>query len=65
MGITTHPVQQGEKTMNTAFNIKNDPESLVFNNHDVFWTVNLNITRSHHGPNWFGRRKIVNLMDSL
>ena len=51
--------------MNTVFNLKNDPESIVFNTHDVFWAANLNNTNNRHGPNWFGRRKIVNVMDRL
>ena len=47
--------------MNTVFNLKNDPESIIFNTHDVFWAVNFNNTNNRHGPNWFGRRKkIVN-----
>ena len=51
--------------MNTVFKLKNDPDSIIFNTHDVFWAVNLNNTNNRHGPNWFGRRKIVNGMDHL
>ena len=37
------PIQfnREKKTMNTVFNLKNDPESIVFNTHDVFGLLTL------------------------
>ena len=49
--------------MNTVFKLKNDPKSIIFNTHDVFWAVNSNNTNNRHGPNWFGRRRTVNVID--